>query len=167
MQVRTFLQLPVEKRVVADDTRSTLARLVEAWAFQELLLEQGRAVVQARLLEMCVAVARLQLAAPAATLPPSLLGNLDSVAGLVESAFAFRKQVMATLRSLLPLRQLALLLVIQVPPCMHACPACMRLRLHACLPASTRTPPCRRSCWTARLQGVVSTCGCQPTWPTW
>lgn len=139
LQVRTFLQLPWGTKVLDGETRAALTRLVESWAFHESLLEQGKRLLQQGFLDACITMARLQRQIPQAPVPPNILGHLDTLAVILSNDVGLRKQIMATLRKMLPLRQMCLLLVVQV-----------RVLLRSDVPASIR---CRR--W--RVQ-VASQC---------
>jgi hypothetical protein len=100
--------------VIAEGTRAALTRLVESWAFHEAVLDQGKRLLQSTFLEACISMARLQRQMPQAPVPPNVLGHLDTLAVLLANDFRLRKQIMATLRAKLPVRQMSLLLVVQV-----------------------------------------------------
>eukprot|EP00892_Ulva_mutabilis_P001508 jgi/Ulvmu1/11358/UM075_0018.1 len=111
--VRTFLQLPWGTKVLDGETRAALTRLVESWAFHESLLEQGKRLLQQGFLDACITMARLQRQIPQAPVPPNILGHLDTLAVILSNDVGLRKQIMGTLRKMLPLRQMCLLLVVQ------------------------------------------------------
>lgn len=128
--MRTFLQLPWGTKVLDGETRAALTRLVESWAFHESLLEQGKRLLQQGFLDACITMARLQRQIPQAPVPPNILGHLDTLAVILSNDVGLRKQIMATLRKMLPLRQMCLLLVVQVRGCRRPPPVCRHRLLH-------------------------------------
>jgi hypothetical protein len=79
VQVRTFLELSAQVEVMSPETRASLARSVEGWAFHEAMLEQGKALLRSKLLEGCVTLARQQRVYGHSVIPPPLLGHLDTL----------------------------------------------------------------------------------------
>jgi hypothetical protein len=114
LQVRTFLELSAQVDIVSAETRASLARSVEGWAFHEAMLEQGKALLRTKLLEGCITLARQQRVYGHSAIPPPLLGHLDTLTVLLSNDVALRKQIFSALRKSLTPRQMCLLLVVQV-----------------------------------------------------
>jgi hypothetical protein len=99
---------------MTEHLHATLARSVECWSFHEDMLEQGKQLLREKLLDACVTQAQTRNEPALAPIPPHLLGHLDTVSVLLSSDLMLRKQIMFVLRRTLSVRQMCLLLIVQV-----------------------------------------------------
>jgi hypothetical protein len=99
---------------MTDQLHASLARSVECWSFHEEMLERGKLLLREKLLDACVALAEPRSEPVDAPIPPPLLGHLDTLSVLLSSDLMLRKQIMFVLRRTLSVRQMCLLLIVQV-----------------------------------------------------